>query len=140
MNSFVLTAQSAWETLQICDRQARKDYAKCDRFARTIYAILSSEEARRWYRITWNCIVLACMAVVYLGMVCREWCDNYVESCLPDEVEESDEDVAIARAISRLFAEVRVIVRKIEASVAIVQSALENLRSQMRLQWGIIEA
>lgn len=85
--TFTAVGRSAWETLIICDRQARKDYRKVERF-------LKSEEVRE--ALQWTAaIALALGAVCFiLGQEFRAWCDRLVDSSL--EQEQPEEEVAIA--------------------------------------------
>lgn len=82
MQSFIITATSAAQTLQILDRQARRDTGKVIRFTYRAYRVLSSPQAIATYRTLWACLQLACMVAIALGASAREWCDAYVESCL----------------------------------------------------------
>lgn len=126
MNSFAITFNSAIATLQICDRQARKDANKVIQFARSTYAQATSEDAIALYQTIWSITVhpwqerqltpnlQTYQAVVRLGALfgllaiacgaqCREWCDRLVtwaEEC-PSTVVEVTEvgEEAIAPAV-----------------------------------------
>lgn len=54
MNTFAITINSAISTLEICDRQARKDCGKIARFTYNTYTVLSSAEAKAHYRYAWK--------------------------------------------------------------------------------------
>lgn len=77
-----ITAQSAWEVLQICDRQARRDAAKVARFTYATYRVLSGPEAVATYRWLWSVAVLAWDFAALLVAIARQWCDAEVERCL----------------------------------------------------------
>lgn len=87
--TFSAVGRSAWETLQICDRQARKDYRK-------IHRLLTSEEVRE--ALQWTAaIALALGAVCFvLGQEFRSLVDRFVEASLESECEALTEEEAIA--------------------------------------------
>jgi hypothetical protein len=71
MNTFALTAVSAWSTLLICDRQARRDCAKIARALQTCYAIATHPEAIRTYRMIYRALEIAVLVTLYLGGLTR---------------------------------------------------------------------
>lgn len=85
--SVTATATSAWETLIICDRQARKDYRK-------IHRLLTSEEVRETLQWT-AAIALALGAVAFiLGQEFRSLVDGFVEASLEQE-DATEEAIAL---------------------------------------------
>lgn len=79
---------SAWETLQVLDRQSRKDTGKVIRFGYDVYRLLSSPKAIACYRMAWQAIVAAlrfCGFCWNTAVKFRHWCDELVEQCLTDE-------------------------------------------------------
>lgn len=89
LNSFALSARSAWFTARFCDRVARRHYRRSVRFGWQVYSVLSSDDAIRTYRLIWGVMQLACMFTIWLGMATRDavqsWADGLVESSLVQE-------------------------------------------------------
>lgn len=82
LQSFTITVNTAWDTLLICDRQARRDYRKVSATAQHVYAILKSEEAVKTYKTIWNATVIMAFVAIALGETARKWADALVECSL----------------------------------------------------------
>jgi hypothetical protein len=89
-----IAAQSAWSTLVICDRQARKDTAKLIVFITWLTNTLTSRQALQTYRAIWRVLVILAMVVVYFGLRFQQECDRFVAEC------ETEPVVAVVEAIA----------------------------------------
>jgi hypothetical protein len=69
-----ITVRSAWETLQILDRQAQRD-------CRKVWQILTCKQAVQTYRSIYRLIEILCLIAIALGATAREMSDSYVASC-----------------------------------------------------------
>lgn len=80
LNSFENTAIAARETLELCDRTARK-------YHQTAVEFLSSPEAIATYKTLWQVIDLLWAIAVWTFLATRDWCDRLVsESTVKLEV------------------------------------------------------
>lgn len=90
-----ISVQSAIETLQICDRQARKDTGKVIDTLYSGYLLLTSPEAKQTYRMIREIVVIACMVAYAAGMSFREWSDRFIASCETQPVRVTVAEVAM---------------------------------------------
>ncbi|NJR40955.1 MAG: hypothetical protein HC781_21600 [Leptolyngbyaceae cyanobacterium CSU_1_4] len=79
--------RSGWSTLQILDRQARKDVCKVMQFSIATYRVFTSPNAIKTYRMMGQLMVIAGMVTIALGMTARDWCNAYIDSCLEQPIE-----------------------------------------------------
>lgn len=79
-----ITIASAWSTLQILDRQARKDCGKVAGGLYSLYLILSSRQAMQTYRALWQLLVIIAMIAWALCLefgAANQRCDREVHRC-----------------------------------------------------------
>lgn len=89
LKSFEITAQSAWSTLQILDRQAHRDCAKIARFAGSITIAFTSRDAIRTYRAIGRLCVIAGMVAIALGYSARDAWEWFLrENAAPQPIAE----------------------------------------------------
>jgi hypothetical protein len=81
MNTTTATViTSAIETLQICDRQARKDVDKVIRFSKQVYAVLTSDKAIGYYQIAHEAIGRTIEVFWVIGVTLIDLLDRWIES------------------------------------------------------------
>lgn len=124
MNTLQITVNSAWDTLQIIDRQSRKDVSKLIEFGYSAYLAATSPEAIVLYRtiIDITChpwqsretlsdglklyqagvraIALVGMLAMFAWSLFREWSDRLVDNCLEKPVAEDAPVVEDAEVIA----------------------------------------
>jgi hypothetical protein len=85
-----IMVRSGWETLQILDRQARKDTSKILKFGQSTYRILTSPDAIKTYRILGQLIVIIGMLAIALFLLLRDIFRSYNTTCLELPSEQPD--------------------------------------------------
>jgi len=94
ISNYALSLQSmtitGYDTLQIFDRQARKDASKVIGFSIKVGQFLTSTEAIKTYQSIGRLLVIAGMTAIALGMSAADLCHGFIKSCettiAPDEI------------------------------------------------------
>lgn len=90
-----ITIASAWSTLQICDRQARKDCTKVTQATYTVYLALTSTQAKQTYRTIWSALQVVVAVAWWLVLLVSEIPDRHLRTepiaLLPAADEEVEE-------------------------------------------------
>lgn len=93
-----ITIASAWSTLQILDRQARKDCTKITQFTYGVYLALTSRRAKQTYRMIRNAIAIVWAVLWAVWVTLEQFPDQHLEHepigfvPNPDEPSYTDED------------------------------------------------
>lgn len=96
METIAITLDSAVSTLQILDRQARKDSGKVIRFTYGVYNVLTSAEAKRKYRIAREVAGRIAEIVVLIAIALASDLDRWIQSHEQSQVVEPEVEVEVA--------------------------------------------